>query len=165
MTSERSQWYPVAYYLRKRIPAKIRYETHDAELLAIVKAFKNWRHYLEGCQYEVVVLTNYNNLRQFMDTKSLSSRQVCWAQELSRYHFRINYRQGKANEAADALSRYFQQSQDKEEILQAENTKIFQHLQFSLPNARASSTLSAHVASLKYVIICGTYALPNLCQS
>ena len=26
------------------------YETHDAELLAIVEGFKTWRHYLEGAQ-------------------------------------------------------------------------------------------------------------------
>ena len=91
MTSEIGQWHPVAYYLRKMISAETRYETHDAKLLAIVEAFKNWRHYLEGCQYEVLVLTDHNNLRRFMDTKSLSSRQVRWAQELSRYHFHIDY--------------------------------------------------------------------------
>ena len=106
------------------ILAETRYETHDAELLAIVEAFKNWRHYLEGYQYEVLVLTDHNNLRWFIDTKSLSYRLVRWAQELSRYHFRIDYRQGKANRAADTLSRYSQQSQGEEEILQAENTKI-----------------------------------------
>ena len=74
------------------ISAETRYETHDAKLLAIVEAFKNWRHYLEDCQYEVLVLTDHNNLRRFIDTKSLSSRQVRLAQELSRYHFRIDYR-------------------------------------------------------------------------
>ena len=58
------------------ISVKTRYETYDAKLLAIVKTFKNWRHYLEGYQYKVLVLTNHNNLRQFMNTKSLSSRQV-----------------------------------------------------------------------------------------
>ena len=100
-----------------------------------------------------------------MDTKSLSFCQVRWAQELSRYHFRIDYRQGKANGAADALSHYPQRSQGEEEILQAENMKILQRLQSSLTNARASSTPPAHVASLKHVIICGTHALPDLCQS
>ena len=86
------QWHPVAFFSRKMIPAETRYETHDGELLAIVEAFKTWRHYLEGCKHEVLVLTDHNNLRRFMDTKSLSSRQVRWAQELSRYHFRIDYR-------------------------------------------------------------------------
>ena len=61
------------------ILAKMRYETHDAKLLAIVEAFKIWRHYLESYQYEVLVLTDYNNLRRFMDTKSLRSCQIRWA--------------------------------------------------------------------------------------
>ncbi len=58
------------------IPAEIRYETHDGKLLAIVEAFKTWRHYLEGCKYEVLVLTDHNNFQHFMDTKSLTSKQV-----------------------------------------------------------------------------------------
>ena len=70
------QWHPVAYFSQKMIPAETRYKTHDGELLAIVEAFKTWRYYLEGCKHEVLVLTNHNNLCRFMDTKSLSSRQV-----------------------------------------------------------------------------------------
>ena len=80
------------------IPAETRYKTHDSELLAIVEAFKTWWHYLEGCKYEVLVLTDHNNLYQIMDIKSLSSRQVRWAQELSWYYFQINYCQSKAIE-------------------------------------------------------------------
>ena len=92
LTSDNSgRWHPVAFYSRKMIPAETRYETHDGELLAIVEAFKTWRHYLKDCKHEVLVLTNHNNLRRFMNIKSLSSRQVCWAKELSRYHFRIDY--------------------------------------------------------------------------
>ncbi len=85
------------------IPVETWYKTHDGELLAIVEALKTWRHYLEGCKHEVLMLTDHNNLQHFIDTKNLSSRQVRWAQELSRYYFRIDYRQGKANGAADAL--------------------------------------------------------------
>ena len=123
-----SEWHLVAFFFRKIIPVKTRYETHNGKLLAIVKAFKTWRHYLEGCKHEVLVLTDHNNLRHFMDTKILSSRQVRWAQELSQYHFRIDYRQGKANAAADALSRFHQKSQDEEEKLRAENGQIFHRL-------------------------------------
>ena len=56
------------------IPAETCYETYDGKLLAIVEAFKIWKHYLDGCKHKVLVLSNHNNLRQFMDTKSLSSR-------------------------------------------------------------------------------------------
>ena len=70
------RWHPVVFFFCKMIPAETRYEMHNSELLAIVEAFKTWRHYLEGSRHEVLVLTDHNNLRRFMDTKSLSSRQV-----------------------------------------------------------------------------------------
>ena len=66
----------MAYYFQKMIPGKTWYKTQDGELLAIVEAFKTWRHYLESCKHEVLVLTDYNNLYCFMETKSLSSCQV-----------------------------------------------------------------------------------------
>ncbi len=98
------QWHLVAFFSRKMILAETWYETHDCELLAIVEAFKTWKHYLEGCKYEVLMLTDPNNLQRFMDTKNLSFRQVRWAQKLSMYYFQIDYQQGNANRAVDALS-------------------------------------------------------------
>ena len=162
---ETGQWHPVAYFSRKMIPAETRYETHDGELLAIVEAFKNWRHYLEGCKHEVLVLTDHNNLRRFMDTKSLSPRQVRSAQELSRYNFRIDYRQGKANGAGDALARYPQRSQGEEEVLRAENTRILHRLRSSLTSASISGiTSTQHLTPPYHVIICGTHVFPQLRQ-
>ena len=38
--SDFGQWYPVTYFSRKMIPAETRNKTHNAELLAIVKALK-----------------------------------------------------------------------------------------------------------------------------
>ena len=82
---------PSSLFFEEDDLAETRYETYNSELLAIVEAFKIWHHYLEGCKHEVLVLTNHNNLRQFINTKSLSSCQVQWAQELSWYHFWIDY--------------------------------------------------------------------------
>ena len=147
------------------ILAETRYETYNGELLAIVEAFKTWRHYLKGCKHEVLVLTDHNNLRRFMNTKSLSSRQVRWAQELSRYHFQIDYCQGKANGAANALSQYPQRSAEEEETLRAENVKILHHLQSSLTNASLSSlSTSVELSPLYQVLIYGTHVLPQLRQ-
>ena len=100
-----------------------------------------------------------------MNTKSLSSRQVRWAQELSRYHFQIDYCQGKANGVADALFRYPQRNAEEKNALQAENVKILHRLQSSLSNASLSglSTL-AKVSPLHRVHICGTHVLPHLRQ-
>ncbi len=49
--SEIGQWNRVAYFSQKMISAETRYKTHDQKLLAIVKAFKTWCHYLEGCKH------------------------------------------------------------------------------------------------------------------
>ena len=87
-----SQWHPIAFFLKKIILAEIRYEIYDSKLLVIVEAFTTWRHYLESCKHEVLVFTDHNNLRRFMDIKSLSFRQVRWAQKLFQYHFWIDYR-------------------------------------------------------------------------
>ena len=144
------------------ILAETRYKTYDGEFLAIVKAFKAWKHYLEGSRHEVLVLTNHNNLWQFMDTKSLRSRQVRWAQKLSYYHFQIDYRQSKANRAANALSQYPQWSVEEEETPQADNVKILYRLQSLLTNTSLLGlTLSKPNLSLLYqLFVYRTHVLP-----
>ena len=101
-----------------------------------------------------------------MDTKSLSSRQVRWAQKLFCYHFQIDYCQGKANPAKNTLLKFPQRSLDEEDKLQAENGQIFYYMQNSLTNASLAGlslsslfTLSSHVHQ---VFIWGTYVLPQL---
>ena len=70
------QWHLIAFFSRKMILAETWYETYNRELLAIIKAFKTSRHYLESCKHEVFVLTDHNNLQRFIDMKNLSFRQV-----------------------------------------------------------------------------------------
>src|SRR5204863_6059060 len=96
---------PVAFHSRKLSPAEQNYDIHDKELLAIMDAFKHWRHYLQGAKHEVSVITDHKNLTLFTTTKTLNKRQVRWAEELASYNFKISYRKGMENQAADALSR------------------------------------------------------------
>lgn len=123
------------------------------------------------------MVTDHNNLHwflhSFINTKSLNSRQVRRAQELSRYHFQIDYRRGKANGAADALSRFPQRSQGEEEALQVENTQILHRLQTSLTNASSSGFMTdfspsglslSSLTLLHQVLIYGTHVLPQLRQ-
>lgn len=100
------QWHPVAFWSRKMIDAERRYEAHDGELLAIVEAFKHWRHYLEGSRYPVVVKSDHANLRSFMEPKMkrLNGRQARWAEMLTAFDFIIEHRPGIKN-PADAPSR------------------------------------------------------------
>ena len=101
-----SQWHPPAFFSRNLIFAKIQYKTFDNKFPAIVKVFNIWHHFCKDCKYKILILTDYNSLYCFMNTKNLSSRQICWAQPLSQYTSQINYYQNKANATGDALSKF-----------------------------------------------------------
>ena len=103
-SNDEKHWHSIIYFSRKMISTKCHYEIHDKELLIIVFAFKQWRHYLERVKEKVFVLTNHRNLNRFMTTTKLSSRQIRWVQKLSRYDFIIDYRFDTKNFAND-LSR------------------------------------------------------------
>ncbi len=96
---------PIAYHSRTFSPAELNYDVHDKELLAIVAACKQWRHYLEGAKHVIQVWTDHKNLTSFTTTKILNRRQVRWSEELSTLKLNITYRKGSENARADALSR------------------------------------------------------------
>jgi hypothetical protein len=95
----------VAFYSRQFTMAERNYDVHDRELLAIVEAFKHWRHYLQGSKHEIIVKSDHHNLTYFTTTKELAGRQARWAEYLARFNFRIEHIKGKENVTADALSR------------------------------------------------------------
>ena len=85
--------------------AECNYDIYDKELLAIIRAFEEWRPELEGAAEQVQVITDHKNLEYFMTTKQLSRRQARWSEFLSRFNFAIQYCPGKLNSRADALTR------------------------------------------------------------
>jgi hypothetical protein len=54
-------FHPVGFCSYKFYLANINYEIHDKDLLAIVDAFKEWYHLLEGTQHEIIVYSNHKN--------------------------------------------------------------------------------------------------------
>jgi hypothetical protein len=97
--------HPVAFFSRKHSPAECNYEIYDKELMAIVRAFEEWRPELEGALHPIQVLSDHKNLEYFMSTKLLNRRQTRWAEYLSRFNFRIVYHPGKAGGKPNALTR------------------------------------------------------------
>ena len=96
---------PVAYFSKKHNPAECNYEIYDKELMAIVRAFEEWRPELEGSAYPVQVVSDHKNLEYFASSKELSRRQARWSEFLSRFNYFITYRPGKAGGKPDALTR------------------------------------------------------------
>ena len=46
-------------------PAKRNYEIYDQELLAIIQALEEWRHYIQGSPHTTIVFSDHKNLTYF----------------------------------------------------------------------------------------------------
>jgi hypothetical protein len=98
-------WHPVVFRSESLIKAECNYQTWDREMLAIIQALEEWRHYLEGLPQPFEILTDHNNLTFWTTAQNLSRRQARWALWLLRFDFTLTHKPGKANALADALSR------------------------------------------------------------
>ena len=96
------QGMPVMYFSGKLKSAEVNYATHDKEALAIVEACKKWRPYLV-CR-PVTVFTDHCSLKYLQTQPNLNQRQRRWQEDLADYDLEINYKPGKANVVANALS-------------------------------------------------------------
>ena len=97
--------HPVAFHSRSFNPAKLNYDMHDKELLAIFEAFKHWQQYLEGSRALIDVVTDHKNLEYFSTTKLLTHWQARWSEFLSQFNFVICFCPGKLGAKPDALTR------------------------------------------------------------
>jgi hypothetical protein len=84
---ETKRLHPVAYHSRK--PAKINYDVHDKEMLAIVTAFKEWEHMLKSVAGAITVYTDHKNLEYFATSKVLTRRQARWSEHLAEFNFKV----------------------------------------------------------------------------
>jgi len=81
--------HPVSFHSRKLSPAERNYDIHDKELLAILVAFIEWKHYLEGMEKPITVYTDHQNLQYFLTRKAWTHRQIRWEQKLCGFNFKI----------------------------------------------------------------------------
>jgi hypothetical protein len=135
------QWRFVAFFSRKMIFAEMNYETHDQKLLIIVECFKHWKHYLKKNYHTMKVFIDHNNLKDFMNMKTLNERQIKWTMRLISFDFIIKHRFEKIN-FVDDLSRRFDYHDVNTKIIRLLfilqmklRIVIFLHIQFS--NVRA----------------------------
>jgi len=70
---EDNKWHPVAFLSRSLSPVERNYEIHDKEMLAIVRALEEWRHFVEGVEHRCEIWTDHKNLQYFMMASNLHS--------------------------------------------------------------------------------------------
>ncbi len=91
------------------------YEIYDKELLAIMLALDEWRHYLMGAAQDFEIWTDHQNLQYFRKPQKLNRRQARWVTELAEYHFSLHHKPGASNKKADLLSRRADHDTGKED--------------------------------------------------
>ena len=98
-------WKPLAFFSQKLNTAEANYSAYDRELLAIYKAVKRFRYYIEGRQFHIY--TDHKPLTTiFLRNKTTySPRQLRHMDFISQFTTDIRYIKGVDNAPADALSR------------------------------------------------------------
>ena len=94
---------PIAFASRKLNNAEMRYSAHERELLGIVWALAQWKHYCQG-PHSVVIQTDHAPLRHLPNQASVNARVWKWINIMQGYNLEIRHIPGKRN-PTDTLSR------------------------------------------------------------
>ena len=96
--------HPVAYYSKKLSARQQKQSAYSRELYAITQAIAKLRHYLLG--HKFTIKTDQKSLKEFLN-QSLHTpeQQQQWLPKFFGYDFIIQYKPGKENVVANALSR------------------------------------------------------------
>jgi reverse transcriptase-like protein/integrase-like protein/chromodomain-containing protein/p58 integrase-like protein len=97
--------HPVSFISKTFSPAERNYEIYDRELLAIIRALEEWRHYIQGSAHTTIVLSDHKNLTYYREAKKLNRRQARWSLYLSEFDVKLVHTPGNKMIQSDALSR------------------------------------------------------------
>ena len=107
---------PISFASRSLSKAESNYPAHNLEFLALKWAVtKRFHEYLYGNEFTVYM--DNNPLTYILMTAKLDATGHRWVAALAAYNFTLNYRPGKTNIDADALSRI---PWDKEQTVELE---------------------------------------------
>lgn len=106
---------PIQYFSKTLAEAQTRYSTIEKELLAIVLALENFRHYLYGREF--LIITDHKPLTFLFNTKNVNNRLYRWRLNLMEFNFKIAHKQGVQNVVADALSRIKNEEEEKKDTI------------------------------------------------
>jgi hypothetical protein len=111
-------WHPVAFYSKSLNEHERNYEIYDKELLSIIRALEEYRHYIEGHPEPLEIWSDHQNLTYFRQAHKITRRQARWSLFLTRFNFILKHRPGKTMLRADPLSR----RPDHEEGVNSDNS-------------------------------------------
>jgi len=95
--------HPLAYISRQLKGKQLHLSIYEKELLAVIFAVRKWRHYLLPSHF--IIKTDQRSLKYLLEQRLNTPVQQQWLPKLLEFDYEIQYRQGKENLVADALSR------------------------------------------------------------
>ena len=96
--------HPISFISKTLSPAEWNYEIYDRELLAIIRALEEWRHYIQGSPHTTIVLSNHKNLTYYREAQKLTRQQACWSLYLSKFDVKLIHTPGNKMVQSDTLS-------------------------------------------------------------
>ncbi|GAN04668.1 conserved hypothetical protein [Mucor ambiguus] len=104
--TEEGHEYPIVFSSRSLHGSEKNYGISKLELLAVVWSLKLYRPYILGSKFQVTVISDHSALPGLLKTnKQPTGILARWVETLAEFDFKIVYRKGRVNEAADFLSR------------------------------------------------------------
>jgi len=94
---------PISYFSKSLKGRELSLSTYEKEFLALVTAIQKWRPYLLGQAFKVK--TDQQSLKYLLEQRVGTPTQQKWLSKLIGYDFVVEFRAGKENLVADALSR------------------------------------------------------------
>jgi RNase H-like domain found in reverse transcriptase len=98
--------HPVAFLSKTFSETERKYEIYDQELLGIIWALKEWRHYIQGSGHTTIVYSDHKNLTYFWTVQKLNDRQARWSLYLSGFDLKLIHLPGTKMVQSNALSRW-----------------------------------------------------------
>ena len=94
---------PIAFFSKSLGPKAAAASTYEKEALAILEALKKWKHYFASTS--LIIKTDQQSLKYIQEQKLVEGIQHKLLIKLLGYNYRVEYKKGKENKVADALSR------------------------------------------------------------
>src|SRR5260221_14060373 len=98
-------FHPIGFMSKSFSDTEQNYQIHNKEMLAIMCALEEWRHFLKGSDQKFEIHTDHKNLSYFREAHKLNCRQARWSLYLSRFDFVLTHKPGRQMGRPDALLR------------------------------------------------------------